>query len=38
MSEPLFPEATFPALRTDLFDVPTQERLTVPAPDRKSVV
>ena len=33
MSEPLFPDATFPALRTDLFDVPTQERLT-PTPSQ----
>ena len=31
MSEPLFPEATFPALKAELFDVPTQERLVVRA-------
>ena len=34
MAEPLFPDATFPALRADLFDVPTQARLTVPAPSQ----
>jgi len=34
MSEPLFPDATFPALRADLFGVPTQERLAVPAPSQ----
>ncbi|KQV53000.1 NADPH-dependent FMN reductase [Pelomonas sp. Root1217] len=34
MSEQLFPEATFAALRTDLFDVPTQERLTVLTPSQ----
>jgi len=34
MSEPLFADATFPALRADLFDVPTQERLAVPAPSQ----
>ena len=34
MSEPLFPDATFPALRADLLDVPTQERLTVPTPSQ----
>jgi arsenical resistance protein ArsH len=34
MSEPLFPDASFPALRTDLFDVPTQQRLAVPAPSQ----
>ena len=32
MSEPLFPDATFPALRADLFDVPTPARLAVPVP------
>jgi arsenical resistance protein ArsH len=32
MSEPLFPGATFPALDADLFNVPTQERLTARAP------
>ena len=32
MSERLFPDATFPALRADLFDVPTPARLTVPTP------
>ena len=32
MSEPLFPEATFPALRAELFDVPTHQRLAVPSP------
>ncbi|MFG6414586.1 arsenical resistance protein ArsH [Roseateles sp. DC23W] len=31
MSEPLFPNPGFPALRADLFDVPTQARLTPPA-------
>jgi len=34
MSEPLFPDATFPALSTDLFDVPTAQRLTPPAPSQ----
>ena len=34
MSEPLFPEATFPALDVELFDVPTQGRLAVPAPSQ----
>lgn len=34
MSEPLFSEATFPALKAELFDVPTQERLAIPAPSR----
>jgi arsenic resistance protein ArsH len=34
MSEPLFPNATFPALQADLLDVPTQARLTVPAPSQ----
>ena len=34
MSEPLFPDTTFPALRADLFDVPTQQRLTPPAPSQ----
>ncbi|KQY80893.1 arsenical resistance protein ArsH [Pelomonas sp. Root1444] len=34
MSEPLFADATFPALRADLFDVPTQERLAVLAPSQ----
>ena len=32
MSDPLFPQATFPALNAELFGVPTQERLAVPAP------
>lgn len=32
MSEPLFPDATFPALHADLFDVPTPARLTAPTP------
>lgn len=32
MPERLFPDATFPALRADLFEVPTPDRLTVPAP------
>ncbi|MEH0164866.1 arsenical resistance protein ArsH [Roseateles microcysteis] len=31
MAEHLFPEATFPALNAELFEVPTQERLSVPA-------
>jgi len=30
MADPLFPDTTFPALRADLFDVPTQARLTPP--------
>jgi arsenic resistance protein ArsH len=34
MSEPLFPGASFPALRADLFDVPTHARLTLPAPSQ----
>ncbi len=34
MSERLFPEATFPALRTELFDAPTQQRLAPPTPSR----
>lgn len=34
MSKPLFPEATFPALNAELFDVPTQERLAIPAPSQ----
>ncbi len=34
MSEPLFPETSFPALRADLFDVPTPQRLTPPAPSQ----
>ena len=34
MSESLFPGATFPALRADLFDVPTPQRLTAPAPSQ----
>jgi arsenic resistance protein ArsH len=32
MSEPLFPDATFPALRADLFDVPAHRQLAVPRP------
>ncbi|MDY0746818.1 arsenical resistance protein ArsH [Paucibacter sp. R3-3] len=31
MSERLFPDATFPALDTELLDVPSQEQLTAPA-------
>lgn len=34
MSEPLFPDATFPALQAELFEVPTQERLAIPAPSQ----
>jgi len=34
MSEPLFPEATLPALRAELFEVPTQERLSIPSPSQ----
>ena len=34
MSELLFPDASFPALRADLFDVPTHERLAPPAPSQ----
>jgi len=34
MSEPLFPEAVFPALKPELFDAPTQERLKVAVPSR----
>ncbi|HEY4082491.1 MAG TPA: arsenical resistance protein ArsH [Burkholderiaceae bacterium] len=34
MSDPLFPEASFPALSAELFDVPTQERLQVPVPSQ----
>jgi arsenic resistance protein ArsH len=34
MSEPLFVDTTFPALRTDVFDVPTRQRLAVPAPSQ----
>jgi arsenical resistance protein ArsH len=34
MSEPLFPDASFPALRADLFDVPTQARLAAPVPSQ----
>ena len=34
MSEPLFPDATFPALKTELFEVPTQERLTNRSPSQ----
>lgn len=37
MSDPAFPcgqEHRFPALRTELFDVPTQDRLTVRAPSQ----
>eukprot|EP01034_Spumella_vulgaris_P006557 gene6557-8346_t len=34
MSDPLFPDATFPALKPELFDVPTQERLTVRSPSQ----
>ena len=34
MSEPLFPEATFPGLKAELFDVPTQERLAAPSPSQ----
>lgn len=30
MSKLLFPDATFPALDVELFDIPTQERLAVP--------
>lgn len=32
MPDRLFPDATFPALRADLFEVPTPDRLTVSAP------
>ena len=32
MPERLFPDPTFPALRADLFEAPTRDRLTVPAP------
>jgi len=35
MSELLFPGATFPALRADLFDVPTQHRLAAPIPSQQ---
>ena len=34
MSERLFPDASFPALQADLLDVPTQARLTPPAPSQ----
>ncbi|SEL78901.1 arsenical resistance protein ArsH [Roseateles sp. YR242] len=34
MSELLFPDASFPALRADLLDVPTQQRLAPPAPSQ----
>ena len=34
MAELLFPDASFPALRADLFDVPTQERLAPPTPSQ----
>ena len=34
MSEPLFPNTTFPALRADLFDVPTPARLAAPTPSQ----
>lgn len=32
MSEPLFPDATLPALQADLFDAPSAARLSVPVP------
>ena len=34
MSEPLFPDASFPALNPALLEVPSRDRLTVPAPAR----
>jgi arsenic resistance protein ArsH len=34
MSEPLFPDATLPALDTALFDVPSQDRLAAREPSR----
>jgi arsenic resistance protein ArsH len=34
MPEPLFPDATFPALNAELLDIPAQERLQVAAPSR----
>jgi arsenical resistance protein ArsH len=34
MIERLFPDPTFPALTIELFDVPTLERMIVPAPSR----
>lgn len=34
MSDLLFPDASFPALRADLFDVPTLDRLIAPTPSQ----
>lgn len=34
MPDPLFPAATFPALHAEWFDIPTQERLSTPAPSQ----